>query len=126
MGSVDVEDHAGIRLARPGKETFAVSLDQADGTVYEVDGMLAKILAHTCKESSKRRARHVYLCDNLAGAGLVGRVFVDQAVVVIQISAELVRIGPVYLSLSGQVVAFVFFKGSALVVVRQIHQATPI
>src|SRR6185295_19811056 len=122
---VQVEDDAGVGLARPGEEALAVLLDQAHGAVDDVPGVAPGVFAHLVHEGLERLALDVDLGDRLGplvrGVGHA----IDGAVVLLGVEAHLALVGPVELPIGGRVVRGVALEGLALVRVREEQQLGP-
>src|SRR6185295_15939325 len=86
---VQVEDDAGVGLARPGEEALAVLLDQAHCAVDDVPGVLARVLAHLAHEALELLTLDVDLADRLRRLVLRVGHLVDGAVVVLGVVAHL-------------------------------------
>src|SRR3954464_10140653 len=123
---VQVEDHAGVGLARPGEEALAVLLDQAHRAVDEVHCVAPGVLAHFGHEGLERLALDVDLGDRLGplvrGVGHA----VDGAVVLLGVVAHLVLVRPVELPVGGHVMRGVALEGLALVGVGEEQELGPL
>src|SRR5712664_1044573 len=53
---VQIEDHAGVGLLRPGEEALAVLLDEPHRAVDDLDALAARIVAHAGHEGLERVA----------------------------------------------------------------------
>src|SRR5262245_61012723 len=115
---VQVEDDAGVGLARPGEEALAVRLDQAHRAVDDVPGVDSPILPHFGHEALELVALDVDLADRLGRLVLGVRHLVNGAVIILRVGAHLALVGPVELTVGGHVVRGVALEGLALVGVR--------
>src|ERR1051325_10956598 len=123
---VQVEDDAGVGLARPGEEALAVLLDQAHRAVDDVPGVHARVLAHLGHEALELLALDVDLADRLGRLPLRVGHLVDGAVVVLRVEAHLALVGPVELPVGGHVVRGVALERLALVGVREEQELGPL
>ncbi len=123
---VHVEDHARIRLARPGHEALAVLLDQAHRAVDDVHLVAPRVVAHLGHEALERLALAIDLGDRLGGLDLRADALVERAVVALRVDAHLHLVGPVDLAVGRHVVAGVAAERLALRVVREREQLHPV
>ena len=99
--SVEIQDRAGVGLLGPGQEAFIVALDPADGAVDDLHLVPAKVLAHLRQEVAQAFAGGVDLRNDLSGPMRRLDPEIQRPVIIVEISAELMRVRPVNLARGG-------------------------
>src|SRR5215204_2401568 len=123
---VEIEDRAGVRRLRPGEEALVIALDETNGAVDAVHAVQSEVVRCLGEEIHERLARHVQLTDDFRRRMLGFRLLVEPGVVVVDVRAELVRVGPVHLAIGAEVVLGVGVPGALLVDVGEPQQLLPV
>jgi hypothetical protein len=100
---VEVHDDAGPGFAGPGKERLIIFLDEADGSVDDLHGVLAEVIGEGVEKGGQLRAGDVDFGDHFGARAGGGGVAVDGGMIVVDVGAELVGIGPIDLAVGFEV-----------------------
>jgi len=95
---MQVEDDTGEILPRPGEETLGIAFDQPHRAIDDRDAARTQLLRRAGHEIHEPVARDVQLGDHLGGLYGRAELAVELLVVVIEVDAQLVGVGPVELA----------------------------